>query len=87
MNLPFDFETLHPAEWLFLALKMCYLHDNLSLKHTILSPFLDDLIRSLDANLYMEEVMKLSIHELQLEIWVYWLKVDFGKSRQLAFVC
>ncbi len=86
MNLPFDFETRHPAEWLFLALKMCYLHDNWTLNHTILSPFLDDLSRSLDANPYMEEVMKLSIHELQLEIWVYWLKVGFGKNRQLDFV-
>ena len=84
MNLPFDVETLHPAEWLFLALN--FLHDNLSLNHTILSPPLDNLIRSLDANLYMEEVMKLSIHELQLEIWVYWLKVGFGKNRPLAFV-
>ena len=71
MNLPFDLETLHPAEWLFLVVKMCYLRDNLCLNHMTLSPCLDDLIQSLDATLYMEEVMKLSIHELQLEIWVY----------------
>ena len=86
MILPFAFETLHPAEWIFLYLKMCFWHDNLSLNHMILSPSLEDLSRSLDTSLYMEEVMKLSIHELQLEIWVYWLKVGFGKNRQLAFV-
>ena len=86
MNLPFGFETLHPAGWLFLALKMYSLHDELSLNHMILLPSLDDLSGSLDAALHMEEVMKLSIHELQLEIWVYWLKVGFGKNRQLAFV-